>query len=57
MVKIFSQKKLDSKIFVCPYALIFSTWKELDSDLNAGRWGVQGQSYGKISEEARKGPK
>jgi len=36
--------------------LIFSTRKELHSDLNAGRRGVQGQLYGKTSEEARKGP-
>ncbi len=39
------------------YSLFFSTRKELDSDLNVGRRGVQGQSYEKISEKARKGPK
>ena len=61
-------KKYSGKIFFAKYfgwakhlfgpvPLNFSTRKELDSDLNAGGWGVQGQSYGKISEEARKGPK
>ena len=38
-------------------SLNFSTWKEFDTDLNAGRSGVQGQLHGKISEEARMGTK
>ena len=58
-----SEKIFYTKIFfgaqnIClvHISLIFSTRKELDSDLNAGRLGVHGQLYGKISEEARKGP-
>ena len=56
--KYFSQNISDGQnICLVRVPLLFSTRKELDSDLNAGGWGVQGQSYGKISEEARKGPK
>jgi len=59
--KYFTQKYFFwcAKYLFGPYntiSLIFSTRKELDSDLNAGRLGVHGQLYGKISEEARKGP-
>ena len=51
--------KKSSELNICLFCipLNFSTWMDLDSDLNAGRWVVQGQLYGKISEEARKGPK
>ncbi len=54
----FSQKYFWGKniCLVCTM-LIFSSWKELDSDLNAGRRGVLDQLYGKIKKEARKGPK
>ncbi len=55
---IFSQKYVCvQNICLVRIPLNFSTWMDLDSDLNAGRWVVQGQLYGKISEEARKGPK
>ena len=56
--KYFSQNISDGQnICLVRVSLLFSTPKELDGDLNAGGWGVQGQLYGKISEEARKGPK
>ena len=56
--KYFSQNISDGQnICLVRVPLLFSTRKELDSDLNAGRWVVQGQLYGKISEETQKGPK
>ena len=47
LIKI-SQKIVWAKIFVWSlWCLFFSTWKELDSDLNSRRRAVQGQLYGK----------
>ncbi len=57
-----SDKKFEEKYFsentsgwqnICwvPIFLIFSSWTELSSVLNAGRRAVQGQLYGKNEEE------
>ena len=53
---IFSQKYFGSaNICLVHISLNFPTWKEFDSELNAGRSVVQ--LHGKISEEARMGTK
>ena len=55
--KIFSQNIFGWwNVCLARISLNFSTWKELDSDLNAGRWGVQSQLYGKKLKRGTKGP-
>ena len=59
---VFTEKKYFCKLIfvknICLVRpmLIFSTCKELDSDLNAGRRGILDHLYGKIEKEAQKCP-
>ena len=53
----FANLFLEENIWLVRMVVIFPTCMELDSDLNAGKRVVQGQSYGKMEKEARKGPK